>query len=126
MKHWFLSSDGLRLEDNMWCLLWGRERRQVQMVEGCTCYHWTLNVFTLTPLFFFILSGSTETTHRTPAPVQLLKHRETHRKCDLLTYLLSFFSGGDFLSQPWKRISPPLMFVAVFCLLSLYKRPSVT
>lgn len=76
--------------------------------------------------FFFILSGSTETTHRTPAPVQLLKHRETHRKCDLLTYLLSFFSGGDFLSQPWKRISPPLMFVAVFCLLSLYKRPSVT
>lgn len=31
-----------------------------------------------------------------------------------LTYLLSFFSGGDFLSQPWKRISPPLMFVSLW------------
>ena len=27
-----------------------------------------------------------------------------------LTYLRSFFSGGDFLSQPWQMISPPLMF----------------
>lgn len=37
-------------------------------------------------------------------------------KVGLLTYLLSFFSGGDFLSQPWKRISPPLMFVGLSAL----------
>lgn len=36
----------------------------------------------------------------------------------LLTYLLSFFSGGDFLSQPWQMISAPLMFACwLLCLL---------
>lgn len=54
-------------------------------------------------------------------------HTQTKRKCFTLTYLLSFFSGGDFLSQPWKMISPPLMFVAVcFFFFFLYKLPSVT
>jgi len=47
---------------------------------------------------------------------QTSKHRETKRKCILLTYLLSFFSGGDFLSHPWKMISPPLMFACVLLL----------
>lgn len=47
------------------------------------------------------------------------KKKRTQQKSQILTYLLSFFSGGDFLSQPWKRISPPLMsaarFLAVRC-----------
>lgn len=41
---------------------------------------------------------------------KLLNTEKLKRKCASLTYLLSFFSGGDFLSQPWKMISPPLMF----------------
>lgn len=61
-----------------------------------------------------------------PAQGKLLKHRESKRKCISLTYLLSFFSGGDFLSQPWKMISPPLMFVSVVPLLLALQLSSVT
>lgn len=59
----------------------------------------------------------------TERQVNYTRHRarETKRKCESLTYLLSFFSGGDFLSQPWKTISPPLMFVSVCSFLSLYR-----
>ncbi len=28
---------------------------------------------------------------------------------ETLTYLRSFFSGGDFLNHPWQMISPPLI-----------------
>lgn len=58
--------------------------------------------------------------------VKLFKHRETTPKWNPLTYLRSFFSGGDFLSQPWKMISPPLMFVSVCWFLSRSNLPSVT
>lgn len=43
-------------------------------------------------------------------PPHAVKLSEEKPDFHLLTYLLSFFSGGDFLSQPWKMISPPLMF----------------
>lgn len=52
--------------------------------------------------------------------------KRTQQKSQILTYLLSFFSGGDFLSQPWKRISPPLMSAARFCCLLRWNRSSVT
>lgn len=54
------------------------------------------------------------------------KKKELSKKSQILTYLLSFFSGGDFLSQPWKRISPPLMSAARFCCLLRWNRSSVT
>lgn len=37
----------------------------------------------------------------------MFKHTHTR----VLTYLRSFFSGGDFLSHPWQMISPPLIFL---------------
>lgn len=80
-------------------------------VKGRTCYQ----------------PGATEDArvqqNKDKVEIRILSHqsiktekRRTQQKSQILTYLLSFFSGGDFLSQPWKRISPPLMSAARFCL----------
>lgn len=81
----------------------------------CTCSKWTLKIQSLTHERNIQHTQRAHThtyTQRAQRETRWITERETNPKCDPLTYLLSFFSGGDFLSQPWKRISPPLMFVS--------------
>lgn len=67
----------------------------------------------------------TEKERSSPPASVKLSDKQSQSVMHVLTYLLSFFSGGDFLSQPWKMISPPLMFVTVLFPLAL-PLPSVT
>lgn len=68
------------------------------------------------------LNFKTPESHSTQWVAGQLHTKSSRSKSKALTYLLSFFSGGDFLSQPWKMISPPLMLVAVCRFLSLCRR----
>lgn len=87
-------------------------------VKGRTCY-WLHFITSLTHV-----SNKTRTNCKSTS-FHINPKRRTQQKSQILTYLLSFFSGGDFLSQPWKRISPPLMFVALSAVCcALTARPS--
>lgn len=97
------------------------------MVVGCTCSNWTLNIlFSITYLRCWGTKHKRQQfgKDRNYRDSFLLHQSKSQRwdkqECNSLTYLRSFFSGGDFLSHPWKMISPPLMFVRVCCFLLLY------